>query len=151
MSWASAAQGIDPEFQAELDKIALTADKAKPEEHETDIKAADVSVKDREDLEKSLLFAKAWRLQLPMRTPYPSHPKKQQNLWWNLYPPTPNHSKFAISMNFERSSLKFNEILRKNHQHRFEKRRIWVKKEKIANFDEKSQKIQQKMFEFLSF
>ena len=51
-------------------------------------------------------FRPAWRLKLPMRTPYPSGPKKQQNLWWFLYPPTPNHPKFAISMNFYKWFLK---------------------------------------------
>ena len=47
-----------------------------------------------------------WRLKLPMRTPYPSGPKEQQNLWWFLFPPAPNHPKSAISMNFYKWFLK---------------------------------------------
>ena len=37
----------------------------------------------------------------------PQARKNKQNLWYFLYPPTPNHSKFAVSMNLARFCCNF--------------------------------------------
>ena len=56
--------------------------------------------------------------------PVPLTAEKTVKSMMKSLPPTPTHSRFAISMNFERSSLKCTEILRKFNQNRFEKLRF---------------------------